>query len=233
MNDYPTGMTLRPIHQWPGELTKSRRASAFSAKLSDTLELLRRELRMLEPNSRYYPKTVLQIAMEEKDFRNDGMPRAQAKAAHPGVILTIYPNTKGEAELTFPCDTFLTWQDNLRAIALTLEALRKINRYGVSQSGQQYRGWRAIGSGSESTVPADMGPLFAAEFLWGLAEPNSTNDPLRGFPLDRMRADNEVAKRIYRAARKNSHPDRNNGNSDNFLRAETAAKVLRANGVNI
>ena len=130
MNDYPTNMTLRPIHQWPGELTRTRRASAFSAKFSDTLELLRKELRLLEPQSRYYPKTVLQIAMDEKDFRLDGMPRAGAKAQHPGVILTIYPNAKEASELTFPCDTFLTWQDNLRAIALTLEALRKVNRYG-------------------------------------------------------------------------------------------------------
>ena len=69
MGDYPTGMTLRPIHQWPGQLTQNRRASAFSAKFSDTLELLRRELRLLEPESRHYPRTVLQIAMDEKDFR--------------------------------------------------------------------------------------------------------------------------------------------------------------------
>lgn len=229
MNDYPTNMTLRPIHQWPGELTRTRRASAFSAKFSDTLELLRKELRLLEPQSRYYPKTVLQIAMDEKDFRLDGMPRAGAKAQHPGVILTIYPNAKEASELTFPCDTFLTWQDNLRAIALTLEALRKVNRYGVSQSGQQYRGWRAIGSGA--SVPAEMGPLAAAAFLWALAG-NSNDDP-HDTPLDRMRANAEVAKNVYRAARKNSHPDRNGGDSGDFLRAETAAKVLQANGVSV
>lgn len=229
MSDYPTGMTLRPIHQWPGQLTQNRRASAFSAKFSDTLELLRRELRLLEPESRYYPKTVLQIAMDEKDFRNDGMPRAQAKAQHPGVILTIYPTAAGASELTFPCDTFLTWQDNLRAIALTLEALRKVNRYGVSQSGQQYRGWRAIESGS--SVPAEMGPLAAASFLWSLA--GNANDDPHDTPLDRMRANNEVARNVYRAARKNSHPDRNGGDSGDFLRAETVAKVLRANGVAI
>ncbi len=229
MNDYPNGMTLRPIHQWPGQLTKSRRASAFSAKFTDTLELLRRELRLLEPESRYYPNTVLQIAMDEKDFRQDGMPRAQAKSQHPGVILTIYPTAEGASELTFPCDTFLTWQDNLRAIALTLEALRKVNRYGVSQSGQQYRGWRAIGAGS--SVPAEMGPLAAAAFLWTLAG-NGNDDP-HDTPLDRMRANSEVAKNVYRAARKKSHPDRTSGNSDEFLRVETAAKVLRANGVGI
>lgn len=227
MNDYPTGMTLRPIHQWPGEMTRARRASAFSAKFSDTLELLRKELRLLEPESRHYPRTVLQIAMDEKDFRIGGMPRAQAKAQHPGIILSIYPNAKGAGELTFPCDTFLTWQDNLRAIALTLEALRKVNRYGVSQSGQQYRGWRAIESGS--SVPAGMGPLAAAAFIWTTA--GNANDDPHDTPLDRMRANNEVARNVYRAARKNSHPDRNGGDSGTFLRVETAADVLRANGV--
>lgn len=100
MSDYPTNMTLRPIHQWTGELTRTRRASAFSAKFSDTLELLRRELRLLEPESRYYPKTVLQIAMDEKDFRLDGMPRAGAKAQHPGVILTIYGRCTGVSIIT-------------------------------------------------------------------------------------------------------------------------------------
>lgn len=36
------------------------------------------------------------------------------------------------------------WQINLRAIALGLEALRKLDRYGITSRGEQYTGWRAI-----------------------------------------------------------------------------------------
>lgn len=159
-----------------------------------------------------------------KHLDTDGLPRANARPEHPGVILSVFTS---EGELTFPCDAFDNWQDNLRAIALTLEALRKVNRYGVSQSGQQYRGWRAIESGS--SVPAEMGPTAAAAFLWTLA--GNRNDDPHDTPLDRMRANSNVARNVYRAARKNSHPDRNGGDSEDFLRAESAAKVLRANGV--
>lgn len=40
--------------------------------------------------------------------------------------------------LSYPCDTFTTLQDNLRVIALALEALRMVDRYGVTRRGEQY-----------------------------------------------------------------------------------------------
>ena len=53
--------------------------------------------------------------------------------------------------LQYATDTFTSWQDNLRAIALSLEALRAVNRYGVSRHGEQYRGWRQLTTGSDDT----------------------------------------------------------------------------------
>ena len=141
---WPANMTVRPIQQWPGELTAKRRRSSFKAGWSDTIELLGRELRAIAAKD-----VVLQVAMQEKDFRIDGYPRAQAKAAHPGVILSLGSNV---GPLSWPCDTFDSWQDNIRGIALSMEALRKVDRYGVTKRGEQYTGWQQFAIGRERTA---------------------------------------------------------------------------------
>lgn len=97
---------------------------------------LNRETRALEARN-----VRVQIAVPASRFRQDGMPYADAKPEHPGLILTM--DTKHGA-LSYPCDTYPTWQDNLRAIAFSLEALRKADRYGVTKRGEQYRGNLAI-----------------------------------------------------------------------------------------
>lgn len=46
--------------------------------------------------------------------------------------------------LKFYCDAFDQWQDNLRAIALTLEHLRTMDRYGCTSGTEQYTGFAAL-----------------------------------------------------------------------------------------
>lgn len=219
---YPPGMTLRPIGTWHGPFTDPRQRSRFEAKFSDTLELLDRELRLLEPNSHGYPDTVLQMALREVDFRLDGLPRSTARPEHPGIIVNITPR-KGDP-LAFPCDTFTDWKDNLRAVALTLDALRKINRYGVSNTGQQYTGWKAIGSGF--AAPASYGAEEAARIVWGAAKiPDERN------PMACLKADPDNARRVVRAAKGNAHPDRNGGDHSLWGQVSAAVMVLATVGV--
>lgn len=138
------GVTFRPIDRWPGEPTRGRRHSQFSARFSDTITTLSGELRHLHAK-----QVVLQIAMRDQDLRLDGMPRANATAMHPGVILAF---DSKYGPLKYATDGFTDWRDNLRAIALSMEALRKVDRYGVSKRGEQYTGWAALPA---STDPAD------------------------------------------------------------------------------
>ena len=49
--------------------------------------------------------------------------------------------------LKYATDVFDHWHANLRAIALGLEALRKVERYGITQRGEQYTGFRTWNSG--------------------------------------------------------------------------------------
>ena len=54
------------------------------------------------------------------------------------------------------------WQANVRAVALTLESLRAVDRYGVSQHGEQYRGWQALPAGDGPTSKETAALLLAS-----------------------------------------------------------------------
>jgi hypothetical protein len=132
----------RPIDQWPGKLTTARRTTPFSASWGSTMETLERELHHLGAK-----EVVLQRAFREADLRLDGEPRSGARPEHPGVILSFESRF---GPLRFACDRFIGWEANLRAIALGLEALRRIDRYGISQGTEQYVGWAALPAGGHT-----------------------------------------------------------------------------------
>lgn len=206
-------LQLRPIERWPGQMHKARRPSPFTAKLGNTIQLLTRELNMLNAKN-----IVLQIAIEEGGFRLDGLPRAQARAEHPGVILAFESQ---HGPLSLPCDTYTTWQANLRAIAMHLENLRHAGLHGVGQHGEQYRGWKALPPGAGETVPsgdAGMTVETAAASVarlaqwWGLIGTLETNAGTYATVLKRVRV--------------LCHPDRNHGRRDDWNLLEEAAAVL-------
>lgn len=205
MSDYPDRLTFRPIEHWPGKLTANRVASQFSAPWKATLDLLDRELWHLGPPGQNAP-AVLQIAMREREFRRDGLPRANSRPEHPGVILAV-ESTKGP--LSFPCDRFISWQDNLRAIALALEALRRVDRYGITPNDEQYTGWQQLPAAASSTVSADEAERVLREI--------ADVAPATALSV------------VYQRARFVTHPDRG-GDRVQWDRVEAAAEVLRAAG---
>lgn len=140
---------IAPIKTWP-DGWDSRvfpdRWSPFSAPWSQTMELLEREL-----NHLWATQVRLQLDVTDYQIRRDGMLRNDAKVGYPGVILSFKTSVFGT--LSYPCNAFrghgtqVGWQSNVRAIALGLEALRKVERYGIADRGQQYAGWAELGSG--------------------------------------------------------------------------------------
>lgn len=141
------------------------RTAQFSALWSSTVELLARELRHLEAD-----QIVVELALRDRDLRVDGMPRADARLEHDAVRISFTSKwgplvyETGEYD-GVPWRRIPGWQCNLRAIALSMEALRAVDRYGVSKRGEQYRGWRALPM--HATDPADFisSPAIAREFL--------------------------------------------------------------------
>lgn len=144
------GITLRPYEDPP---RSGGIHSPFDAPLSSTLNVLRRELEQLDAEH-----IVLQVGYREQDLRIDGFPRANATLRHDAVALSFEskwgPLRYETNEFTKRYGRGEGWQQNLRAIALGMEALRKVDRYGVSKRGEQYRGWQQLPE--KSSEPADL-----------------------------------------------------------------------------
>lgn len=215
MSAWPESLNLGPIRVWPGELTRTRRSSPFSAGLTDTLKLLDREISNLTETRTQRQSAEVLVAIPAGDlWRLDGRPRAQAVAEHPGVIFSLESR---HGHLSYPCDTFTTWQDNLRAIALALEALRKVDRYGVTKRGEQYRGFLAI---EATAAPAGFETAAAArEWLLDLIGVKPATRSMWPSP-----------KLALRRAQQLAHPDMG-GDAATFQRVSLAEAKLRAEGV--
>jgi hypothetical protein len=205
--EWPPFLVCEPILQWPGKGTPDwqRGSSLFKAPLSTTVKELKRELDHLNAI-----RPVMRVALRERDIRQDGFPRANARPEHPGIVLAFgreakskrfasraaarnyllafaraegvtdgltadrlyklaskatHPDKGGTREdwdkvseahrlLTqedsyqFACDRFTGWEDNLRAITKTLDALRAVDRYEVVQDGEQYSGFKQLTAGA-------------------------------------------------------------------------------------
>lgn len=151
-------VTFRPLPIWPHPPTPAanrRSVWTFKAGWDNTLNLLDRELRHLGAR-----EAVLGVALEEHHIRIDGWPRASAPIglAHPGVEITFsapdrtvpVSTATRRIQLTYATDACEHWQHNVRSIALGLEALRAVDRHGITRRGEQYAGFRALTAGGPS-----------------------------------------------------------------------------------
>jgi hypothetical protein len=211
------GVTFRPIQQWPGRRTpwsERRTTYQFKAGWSSTQELLERELRLLDART-----VVLQLDLPERKIRRDGLPYAHARPGHPGVILSFESR---HGPLSFANDTYHDWEINLRTIALTLEALRSVDRYGATKGGQQYTGWQAI---SPPAPPAE--PMTVEQAARFIAEQHPLADPDRVRQI--LQDEGGARERCYRIAARRLHPDAG-GSHEAFTRLQEAKRILDEHG---
>jgi hypothetical protein len=192
---------------FPGGARKTRRASTvFSSKYQRTLDRLTHELNLLKAID-----VIIQAGYARTDIRNDGWPRSQAKPAHPAVVLS-FRSREASQEYSFPCDTFSSFEHNLHAIAFTLEALRAVNRYGVTRGHEQYKGFAQI------EAPPDPS-RWTVEAAAAWLQPYTP-----GFPILHS-ADNY--RNAYRAAARRLHPDVS-ANTPDWGRLQEAKRLLDA-----
>jgi hypothetical protein len=193
-----------PIETWPGEKRRpgQRRKSPFEAPWARTLVDLDRELGHLRAKD-----ILIWGYFRDDDIRLDGWPRSESRPREPGVIVSF---ASPQGDLSFPCDTYLTWQENLRAIALGLAALRAVERYGVTRHQEQYKGWAKL-----PPAPARMDPHDALTFLTLHSD---------GLPPAK---DAESLNASYRRAAARLHPDNAaTGNVHLFHLLSQAKEVL-------
>lgn len=134
----------RPQTDFPKEFQNQRAWSdPFRAGWDSTLYKLEYELEKLGASY-----AIIELAIGSGDIRMDGWPKAHARASHPGVVISF---DSKHGDLRYGTDRYPTWQANVRAIALGLEALRKVERYGIGKRGEQYQGWRQLTAGPVMT----------------------------------------------------------------------------------
>lgn len=109
---------FRPLTDWTFPASHGYRSNPFSATWGQTRDLLESEISKLGA-SRY----TIELALDESEIRLDGYPRANARPRHAGVVVSF---DSKHGPLRYGTDEFSTWQANVRAIALGLEALRAV-----------------------------------------------------------------------------------------------------------
>ncbi len=114
-----------PLH-WPAGHPRTaddkRRQAAFKTKFGAAVASLLREVKLLEGQT-------LVISSNVK-VKNDGMPYAtEPNPRDPGVA--IYFRLSGKP-IALACDKWKYVEDNIRALALSIKAMRATERYGVS-----------------------------------------------------------------------------------------------------
>jgi hypothetical protein len=196
--------TVRPLSDRLGPVA-TRRESPFSSTWTSTLDLLDRELRALGAK-----RWVLELNVSESQIRQDGGVYVRATPSTPAVRVAF---DSKHGPLIYACDRFWRWQDNVRAIALSLEALRKVDRYGVAGHGEQYRGWAQI-----DARPHQMTRDEAAELIADWAG--------NSYVAADLLRDSGWLGDAYRRAGWRVHPDVTGDDGDSMARLNAARDLL-------
>lgn len=196
-----TQWQIEPLGPWRRPITKYRAPGRrFTASWTDTMNLLTSEIEKLG----CYGAVAVRVDVERGGIRRDGMLRSAAKVGFPGVVVSFESRY---GPLSYATDEYDHWQANVRAIALSLQALRAVDRYGVSKSGEQYVGWRAIESGTTGFASADE----AVRWLREQAGPSG---------------DGLSSKSLLRLVSGLLHPDRHGGDRSGWDRVDAARQIL-------
>lgn len=134
------------------------------------------------------------VITSELPTRHDGLPYADGKSRDPGVAVWFV--FKGH-ERVFACDTWKTHGENLRAIALSIEAMRGLARLGMADVIERaFAGFAALPPGSGEAPTSSMNRAW-----WEVLDVAS----LRGLLADADLL--AVVKTRHRALIKAAHPD--------------------------
>lgn len=213
-----SGIKIKPLIAYPGKITRPVNCP-YKATFSSTIKTLLKELKQLQAKN-----ITLEVGITSDDFRNDGLPRAQAKMSTNAVVLS-FDSKRGPLRL-YGCK-FHYWADNLRAIVLHLEHLRLSMIHGIGEDGEQYKGWAAITMNKSRFNSKDE----AARFIANAAGFDSVhNTPWTKEQIFQFCAGNDMynLNEAYRAAAARLHPDTDGGDTESFKMLVAAKEMLEA-----
>lgn len=157
---------------------------------------------------------IIGAGLREEDIRVDGWPRSGARVPpFPGVEVSFDHREHGR--LVYATDVCEWWEHNVRSIALGLESLRAVDRYGITRRGEQYAGWKAIGPGVQART-------MTVEDAWTILGEAAGYGPTE-------ESGPEALELLWRSAAKRTHPD-HGGDAETFVQAKAAYEFLRKVG---
>lgn len=189
--------------QWPDgwKRATSRYVPKFGSQFARDRDAIIRQLKM-----RNASRIVI---TSDLPLRSDGIPYANASCNDPGIAVWWVERSK---EQVMACDRWRLIGQNARAISMTLEALRGIERWGSSQMVERaFAGFAALPPGSSGTMPS--GPRPWRDVLGG------------AWPALQRWELLAIAKARHRAAIQTAHPD---AGGSHELAAELNAAIAAA-----
>lgn len=210
---------VRPVATWPGKENNNPKQSQFKCGYKVTTGQLEDELHKA---NFVEGSVVLEMWVEPYEIRLDGQLRANARVRKHGVILRFTRKsgkiiTRGDGrrvyetqDVSYPCDAFDHWQDNLRAIALSMESLRRVERYGVFKYDEII---------SRLALPTAEGKVSTRESAAAFLAQHS------GMNMHEILNDTGVKAAAYKKAAIELHPDRG-GDHETFLKLQESIRTL-------
>lgn len=136
--------TWRQLAVWPYPPAPKSSVS-FRADWNQTIRNLGDEIEKIKGSA-----VLIGIVADDSQFLLDGSVKPGFKTSHPGAEVSF--DTPDRGRLAFHTDAFSTLQANLRAISNGLEALRAVDRYGITSGNEQYAGFAQLGPGGGDPV---------------------------------------------------------------------------------
>lgn len=211
---------IRPITQWHGKENDYPQTSRFKCGYKVTLGQLEDEL----AKANYVEgSVVIEMFIDQSRITMDGTRlRADAKPFKEGIILRFSRWTgrlvsRGDQkvsetqDISYPCDAFDAWQDNLRAVALSMESLRRVERYGVFKYDDII---------SRLALPSAEGKVSTKESAAAFLAQHS------GVSMKEILFSDTARATAYRKAAHALHPDKTGGVTEDFVKLTEANKVL-------
>jgi hypothetical protein len=203
---------FRP-YEWVGVRTPpgKKRLNPFpNSPYSKTLDLLEYELEKIRAS-----EILIEAAFTDAQIRLDGWPKAGQRPSYSGLKISFNLPDVGRVE--YACDSCRYFEDNIRSIALTLQALRSVARYGAVSGMQQYTGFRALEAGNGDAKRGAA--TWIAKMLSQMAETQKTfRDVL-------LEPDGESRRKLINTAKKKAHPD-TGGSTEMYQLLEEKLQIL-------
>ena len=142
------------------------------------------------------------VISSNMQYRNDGLPYTRQNVHDTGVA--VYFKSNNGDDQCIPCDSWVSLEENMRAIAKTIEAMRGIERWGgKSLMNAAFSGFKALPE-AIVTPPPDR-----PHRDWWVVLGVERN------------ADAPTVKQAYRRAQATAHPDAG-GSSYDFQEVQSA-----------